>query len=74
MLTRDPKTRFQEWAHARLRATPRYRAVADTGVEEAEDRFTVEVRVEGRLWGRGVGRTKRAAERAAAARALERGE
>ena len=49
-------------------------AGGDSEVEEAEDRFTVEVGVGGEVWGRGVGRTKRAAERAAAARALERAE
>jgi ribonuclease-3 len=68
---RDAKTAFQEWAHAELRATPRYRTVADTGVENDEARFTVEVAVEERAFGRGVGRTKRAAEAAAARAALE---
>jgi ribonuclease-3 len=71
VLARDPKTHFQEWAHARLGVTPHYRAIADSGVEEAEDRFTVEVRIGDEVWGSGVGRTKRAAERAAAARGLE---
>lgn len=72
VLARDPKTHFQEWAHARLRETPRYRSVGDSGVEEAEDRFRVEVLVGSEVWGSGVGRTKRAAERAAAAQALGR--
>ncbi len=72
VLARDPKTHFQEWAHARLRTTPRYRALTDSGVEDAEDRFTVEVQVGGEAWGQGTGRTKRAAERAAAADALDR--
>jgi ribonuclease-3 len=69
-LQRDPKTRFQEWAHATLRETPRYTVLEDTGVEEAEDRFTVAVTVSGEAWARGCGRSKRAAERAAAAEAL----
>ena len=71
VLAQDPKTHFQEWAHAQLGVTPRYRPIDDTGVEEAEDRFSVEVRIGDEVWGRGVGRTKRAAERAAAARGLE---
>jgi ribonuclease-3 len=71
---RDPKTRFQEWAHAAFQRTPRYRAEADSGVEEADDRFWVAVEVEGEVWGRGTGRTKRAAERAAARAALVRAE
>ena len=68
----DPKTRFQEWAHARGRPTPRYVALSDSGVENDECRFEVDVRIEGEVWGRGSGRTKRAAERAAAEAALGR--
>jgi ribonuclease-3 len=71
-LEADPKTRFQEWSHAERGATPRYVAVADSGVENDEQRFGVEVRLAGEVWGRGVGRTKRAAETAAAAQALAR--
>jgi ribonuclease-3 len=71
---RDPKTRFQEWAHARHQQTPRYRTVADSGVHDAEDRFGVEVELAGEVWGRGQGRTKRAAERLAAEQALRRTE
>jgi ribonuclease-3 len=68
----DPKTSLQEWMHARGRPTPRYAAVSDSGVENDEQRFQVEVSVEGEVWGRGIGRTKRAAERAAAEDALRR--
>jgi ribonuclease-3 len=69
---RDPKTRFQEWAHAERRETPRYAVLKDTGVEGAEDRFTVSVGVAGEPWGTGRGRTKQAAEHAAAIEALAR--
>jgi ribonuclease-3 len=72
VLEPDPKTRFQEWAHMRFQATPSYRAVSDSGVENDEQRFSVEVLVEGEAWGRGTARTKRAAERAAAEEALRR--
>jgi ribonuclease-3 len=71
-LQRDPKTRFQEWAHATLRETPRYAVLEDSGVEDAGDRFTVEVSVSEQSWGTGCGRSKRSAERAAAAQALQR--
>jgi ribonuclease-3 len=71
-LRRDPKTRFQEWAHAERKATPRYAGLADSGVENAEDRFTVSVSIGEEAWGTGTGRTKQAAERAAAAAALSR--
>ena len=69
---RDAKTAFQEWAHAKQRRTPTYYTVGDTGVENDESRFTVEVRLAGETYGRGVGRTKRAAEAAAAEQGLLR--
>jgi ribonuclease-3 len=68
----DPKTRFQEWSHAEHGSTPHYVAVSDSGVENDATRFVVEVRLLGDVWGQGIGRTKRAAERAAAEDALER--
>jgi ribonuclease-3 len=69
-LARDAKTAFQEWAHATLRATPSYHTLVDSGVEDDDVRFTVEVRVAGEPWGSGTGRSKRTAERAAAEAAL----
>jgi ribonuclease-3 len=69
---RDPKTKFQEWAHARLQATPGYRTTRDSGVENDEERFTVEVVVGDEVWGAGAGRSKRLAERVAALAAIER--
>ncbi|MDH3519217.1 MAG: ribonuclease III [Myxococcales bacterium] len=69
---RDAKTAFQEWAHAELQSTPTYLLVHDSGVDDDDMRFRVEVRIGGAPWGTGVGRTKRAAERAAAQVALER--
>jgi ribonuclease III len=71
-LAADAKTSFQEWAHAALRATPSYHTLGDSGIEEDEHRFTVEVRVAGDAWGHGTGRSKRLAERAAAIAALVR--
>jgi ribonuclease-3 len=71
-LKRDPKTRFQEWAHAERRETPRYAVLEDSGVEEAEDRFRVAVTLDGEAWAEGRGRSKRVAERAAAVAALVR--
>jgi ribonuclease-3 len=72
VLEPDPKTRFQEWAHVRFQTTPSYRPVTDSGVEDDERRFCVEVVVGEEPWGRGTARTKRAAERAAAEEALRR--
>ena len=70
---RDAKTMFQEWAHSRFQATPGYRMVRDSETDNDEERFSVEVVVGDEVWGSGVGRSKRAAERMAAAAALERG-
>jgi ribonuclease-3 len=71
---RDAKTAFQEWAHATLRRTPSYHTVGDSGVENDDARFTVEVRIGDAVHGTGVGRTKRAAEADAAAAGLARTE
>jgi ribonuclease-3 len=68
----DPKTEFQEWAHARFRATPSYRTAGDSGVETDDVRFAVEVWVGEECWGEGVGRSKQVAAEAAARSALER--
>lgn len=72
--TSDPKTRFQEWAHSELRETPRYRTTGDSGTEDDDRRFVVEVSAAGVLYGSGVGRSKQAAEREAARDALARRE
>jgi ribonuclease-3 len=69
---RDPKTAFQEWAHAKHRTTPRYETIGDSGVEADAQRFRVEVRIGDETFGAGSGRSKRSAERAAAKAALER--
>ncbi len=69
---RDVKTQFQEWAHARHRQTPRYETVGDSGKDGDDARFAVEVAIGTDVWGRGVGRSKRVAETAAAADALRR--
>jgi ribonuclease-3 len=71
-VARDAKTRLQEWAHARLQETPSYRTVRDSRVDEDAERFEVEVWIADEAWGRGVGRTKRQAEQAAAERAFDR--
>jgi dsRNA-specific ribonuclease len=47
--------------------------VRDSGTDNDEERFTVEVVVGEEVWGTGMGRSKRVAERAAAEAALERG-
>jgi ribonuclease-3 len=61
----DPKTGLQEWAQARGLALPRYREVGRSGPPH-EPLFTIEVSVTGHEPATAPGRSKRAAERAAA--------
>lgn len=65
----DPKTDLQERLQAQRLPAPGYRVV-ETGGPAHERWFGVEVSVGGVLLGKGVGRSKRTAERAAAAQAL----
>ncbi|MGE0326721.1 MAG: ribonuclease III [Polyangiaceae bacterium] len=67
---RDAKSELQERLQAGGGAVPAY-AVVDEGGPAHERWFEVEVSVEGRPLGRGRGRSKRLAERAAAQTALE---
>lgn len=68
----DAKTAFQEWAHAEHRASPTYRLLEDSGVENDGQRYRVEVRVGETAYGSGVGRTLQAAGSAAAEVGLAR--
>ena len=69
-LDRDFKTQLQELAQSRLRATPRYRVVAEHGPDHSKT-FEVETDVRGEVVGRGAGRSKKDAEQAAAKLALD---
>jgi ribonuclease-3 len=67
----DPKSEFQEWTQAEKIGTPRYKVVLSTGPDHARI-FDVEVVIGERVFGQGRGSSKQAAERAAAADALEK--
>ncbi len=69
-LDRDYKTQLQELAQSRLRATPRYRVVAEHGPDHSKI-FEVETDLRGEVVGRGSGRSKKDAEQAAAKLALD---
>lgn len=68
---RDPKTVLQEWAQARGLPTPSYREVERTGPHHSPE-FRVAVTLPNRDAAEGKGRSKRAAEQAAAAALLAR--
>jgi len=66
---KDFKTRLQETAQNLGLGTPEYRVVEERGPSH-EREFVVEVRIGGRISGRGVGRSKKEAEQQAAAQSL----
>ena len=68
---RDPKTILQEWAQARGLPTPAYREVARSGPDHNPE-FRVAVQLPNFAPAEGSGRSKRAAEQAAAAAMLAR--
>lgn len=67
----DYKSRLQELVQARHQKPPVYRVVESTGADHIK-LFTVEVRLDNAVLGRGSGSSKKAAEAEAARSALER--
>jgi ribonuclease III len=64
----DSKTRLQESAQSRLKATPEYRVLSEVGPDHAKV-FEVAVIIKDREWARATGKSKKAAEQRAAAMA-----
>ena len=64
------KSALLEYAQARGLGTPRYTIMREDGPEH-DRRFTMEVSIGNGPWGIGSGRSKKDAEQAAAAQALE---
>jgi ribonuclease-3 len=67
---KSPKSRLQELTQRRAGGRPSYRLLEAVGPDH-EKRFTIEVLVDDVVVGRGVGSSRRIAETAAAAEALE---
>ncbi len=67
----DAKSQFQVWTQSNYNYTPRYRTVSYAGPDHNRI-FTVEVLVNGDVFGVGVGRSKKIAEQAAALDALRK--
>ena len=70
-LTKDPKSRLQEWVQAARGQTPRYKTVHTEGPDHAR-LFTRQVTIGKKPIGVGQGQSKQEAEQAAAAMALFR--
>jgi ribonuclease-3 len=68
---KSPKSRLQEYTQRTSGARPLYRVLAAVGPDH-DKLFRIEVQVDGRVMGRGEGSSRRIAETAAAAVALER--
>jgi len=61
----DYKSSLQNYAQETFREIPQYRVMQSSGPDH-DRRFEVEVRVHGELLGRGIGKSKKAGEQAAA--------
>ena len=66
----DPKSKFQELAQNQFGMTPNYKVMEENGPDH-DKTFTVGVYVGDRLFGKGDGSSKQAAQQVAAAAALE---
>ncbi len=69
-LDRDAKSMLQELSQGRIQVTPQYRLVETRGPDHAKE-FTIQVVINEKVYGRGVGRNKQAAEQEAARVALQ---
>lgn len=70
MQDENHKSRLLEYLQARGKGIPRYLTVNEEGPDH-NPVFTVEVQVNSRTYGMGIGRSKKAAEQMAAAKALD---
>jgi len=67
----DPKSHLQEWAQSEKLGTPHYKVVSSSGPDHAKT-FEMEVEIGDKVYGKGSGSSKQAAEHAAAQDALEK--
>lgn len=66
----DYKSRLQEWSHKHYETVPQYRIIHESGPDHQKF-FEVEVLLNGMVYGRGSGRTKKEAEQMSAKQVLE---
>lgn len=67
----DYKTRLQELTQSSFKEVPTYSLVRESGPDH-DKRFVSQISIAGKVYGRGVGRSKKIAEQQAAMKALER--
>jgi ribonuclease-3 len=67
---RDPKSMLQEWAQSQGYGAPYYKVISEVGPDH-EKTFEVEVVIDGKVYGRGSGRSKQGASKDAAGRILK---
>lgn len=67
----DYKTELQEWCQREFETLPIYQVIQESGPDHQKT-FEVEIRIEGALFGVGIGRSKKEAEQKAAEATLER--
>jgi len=67
----NSKSMLQEWALAKYGENPQYFLIKESGPDHAKV-YTTEVRLKGKLYGTGMGRSKQAAEKSAAQEALKK--
>jgi len=66
----DSKSRLQEWTHKEFGTSPQYRLLQESGPDHQKV-FAVTLEVQGKIMGKGEGRTKKEAEQRAAAQAIK---
>lgn len=67
----NSKSMLQEWALGKYGEIPQYFLIKESGPDHAKV-YTTEVRLKGKLYGTGMGRSKQAAEKSAAQNALKK--
>ncbi|MBV5257792.1 ribonuclease III [Synechococcus moorigangaii CMS01] len=70
-LGQNSKGELQEWALAHCGEIPKYKTLTESGADHAKT-FTVAVSIQGQEWGRGTAASKKQAQKAAAAVALQK--
>jgi len=67
---RDFKSQLQEYSQSHLKATPRYMLTGESGPDH-DKTFEVDILINNKLFGRGLGKSKKEAEQNAAEEALD---